>query len=70
MPIKYDKLLALMEERGLNSYKIKKDNIIGQASLRKIKEGGDINTSTIAKLCKVLQCQPGDLLEYVDDEKE
>lgn len=68
MPIKYDKLIALMRERGITSYTLKRDNIIGQATYKKIMEGGDIDTRTIAKLCKLLNCQPGDILEYSDDE--
>lgn len=64
MPIKYDKLLRIFEERGITSYTLKKGNIIGQATLKKIKEGGDIDTRTIARLCDFLDCQPGDILEY------
>lgn len=70
MPIRYDKLLKLLESNGITSYTLKKDNVIGQATYKKIKEGGDIDTRTIAKLCKLLNCQPGDLLEYVEEEKE
>lgn len=69
MPIIYDKLLKLMQEKGLTSYKIKQEKIIGQATLKKIKEGGDIDTRTISKLCEVLDCQPGDILEYVPSEE-
>lgn len=64
MPIKYDKLLNLLRQRGITSYTLKRDNIIGQATYKKIKEGGDIDTRTIAKLCALLDCQPGDILEY------
>ncbi len=72
MPIKYDKLIALLKEKGINSYTIKSkyNNIIGQATFKKIKEGGDIDTRTIAKLCELLHCQPGDLMEYVDESKK
>ena len=70
MPIVYDKMIKLMNERGINSYTCKRDNIIGQATYKKIKEGGDIDTRTIAKMCEVLNCQPGDLLEYVSDDSE
>ena len=71
MPITYNKLLKIFAERGITGYTIKKENIIGQASYKKIKEGGQIDTRTIAKLCAYLQCQPGDILEYVpDDNKE
>ncbi len=67
MPIKYSKLLALMEKKGVTSYTVKKDNLIGQATFKKIKDGGDIDTRTIAKLCALLECQPGDIMEYVPD---
>ena len=67
MPIVYDKLLKILNEKGINSYTIKKERIIGQASYKKIKEGGDIDTRTISKLCKYLNCQPGDILEYIPD---
>lgn len=67
MAIKYQKLLKLMDERGITSYTIKKDNIIGQATYKKIREGGHIDTRTLNALCCLLSCQPGDLLEYVPD---
>ena len=28
-----------------------------------------IRMSTLNKICEVLECQPGDILEYVDDKK-
>ncbi len=69
MPIKYDKLIKMMQKAGITSYTIKRDKIIGQATYKKIMEGGDIDTRTIAKLCKVLNCQPGDIMEYVEEEE-
>ncbi len=70
MPIKYDKLMILLKERGYTTYKIRKDNIMSQSALQKIKSGvGDIDTRTISRLCKVLECQPGDIMEYVPDEE-
>lgn len=70
MPIKYTKLIALMQEKGITSYTLKRDKVIGQATYKKIMEGGDIDTRTIAKLCALLDCQPGDILEYVPEETE
>lgn len=69
MPIKYDKLIALLKENGYTSYKIRQEKIIGQATYKKIMEGGDIDTRTIAKLCKVLHCQPGDIMEYEEEQE-
>ena len=69
MPIKYDKLVRKMQEAGITSYTFKCNKIIGQATYKKIIEGGDIDTRTIAKLCKLLNCQPGDILEYVEEQE-
>lgn len=68
MPIIYNKMISLMNERGITSYVCKRDNIIGQATYKKIMQGGDIDTRTIATMCEVLGCQPGDLLEYVKED--
>ena len=71
MPIKYDKLMNLLKEKGYTTYRIRKEIIISQSALQKIRTGvGDIDTRTISKLCKVLECQPGDIMEYVEDETE
>ncbi len=71
MPINYNNLLSLFKEKGITSYTItKKDKIIGQATWKKIHEGGHIDTRTIESLCKYLHCQPGDVLEYIPDNNE
>ena len=69
MPIKYDKLIALLKEKGYTSYRIRQEKIMGQATWQKIQNGGDIDTRTIAKLCKLLNCQPGDIIEYEEEQE-
>ena len=69
MPIKYDKLFALLKEKGYNTTRIRRENIIGQGTLTAIKNGtGGLDAKTIAKLCALLDCQPGDIMEYVPEE--
>jgi putative transcriptional regulator len=68
MSISYHKLLKIFEEKNITSYVVKRDKIIGQASWKKIHEGGHIDTRTINSLCQYLDCQPGDILEYIPDE--
>ncbi|MCL2883077.1 MAG: helix-turn-helix transcriptional regulator [Coriobacteriia bacterium] len=63
----YEKLWALMQERGLTTYRIQKDKIIGQGTLQNLRDGKDVTTRTIAALCEALGCQPGDILKYVDE---
>jgi len=70
MGINYEKAIILFKERGITTYTIKKNKIIGQAAFVKIHEGGHIDTRTIERLCEYLDCQPGDLMEYVADTKK
>jgi len=71
MPIKYDKLFALLKDKGYTTYKIRKDNLIGQGTLTAIKNGtGGLDAKTIAKLCALLDCQPGDIMSYEPEEQE
>jgi len=68
--IKYDKLFALLKERGYTTYKIRQDKLMGQGTLTNLKNGtGGLDAKTINRLCCVLDCQPGDLMEYVPDEE-
>ena len=70
MGIKYEKLLQLIAARGETSYTMtKKNKIIGQATWKKLHDGGDIDTRTIGALCAYFDCQPGDLLSYEPDEE-
>lgn len=68
MAIVYNKLLKLFDENGYTSYKIKKENVIGQGTLTALKNGtGGLDSKTISKLCKFFNCQPGDIMEYAPD---
>ena len=68
MPMKYDKLFALMKERGVTTYTIRKDQV-GVATLLKLQKGeGHVDTRSLESLCKYLECQPGDIMEYVPDD--
>lgn len=64
MPMNYEKLFVLMKEKGLSTYRIRKDNIISQSALQSLKAGKSVTTDTIAALCQALDCQPGDIMEY------
>ena len=71
MPIVYDKLFALLKEKGYSTYRIRQEKLIGQGTLTALKNGtGGLDAKTLSRLCKVLECQPGDLMEYVKNDGE
>ena len=70
MSLSYEKLFILMKEKGLTTYRIRKENIISQSALSALKIGKSVTTETIEKLCRALGCQPGDIMSYIDDKQE
>lgn len=67
---KYDKLFKLFEERGINSYNVRKLNLLSGRAYQMIRDGtGDLALKSLGTLCDYFECQPSDLIEYVPDEK-
>lgn len=70
MSIRYDKLFNMLKEKGYSSNYWLRQNGIHSATVSKLKKNERVNTDTINSLCKLLDCQPGDILEYIDDESK
>lgn len=60
-------VLATLKEKGYNTNKIRKEKIMGEAMLQKIRKGEMVSWSVFEKLCDLLNCQPADLIEYVKE---
>lgn len=71
MPLKYKvDVLAALKEAGYSTYKLRKEKIFGEATIQKMRVGDPVSLANVETLCKLLACQPGDLLECVPDESE
>ena len=55
------------KEKGYTSYKIRKEKLIGESQLQKIRTGEIASKETLNTICKLLNCQPGDILEYIEE---
>lgn len=63
-------ILDALKQVGFSSYKIRKDKLIGEAQIQKIRIGEIASKDTLNTICRLLNCQPGDILEYVPDEPD
>lgn len=69
MSIRYKvDVLEKLRDAGYSSYRIRKEAVINQTALQKLREGRLIAWEQLATVCRLLGCQPGDLIEYVDDD--
>lgn len=65
MEIRYKiNVLSALKEAGYNTNRIRKEKLLSESTLQNIREGKIINANNLAKICHLLDCQPGDILEY------
>ena len=62
-------ILDMLSSCGFTSYYLRKEHIIGQSELQRIRQGGLPSWRTLDFVCKTLCYQPGELIEYVDDRR-
>lgn len=63
---KFD-IMAALNSAGYYPKKLRDDKLLGEGTMTKIRRGDSISFTTIDTICRLLNCQPGDLLEYVPD---
>lgn len=67
--IKYKRnIIAMLAEKGLTTYVIRQNKIFTEGQLQQMRSDKLVTQDTLDKLCEILECQPGFLLEYVPDE--
>lgn len=60
-----------LERKGFNTYKAKKTKLLSQDTLRKLKnEDTNISLESLNRICMILDLQPKNIIEYVEDESE
>lgn len=70
MPIKYKiDIIAAMKDAGYNTSTIRKNKLLSEGTLQNLRNGNYISMDAISKICKLLQCQPGDIIEFIDEDE-
>ena len=68
MPIIYKMdVLAALKEKGYNTNRIRKDKVMGEAMLQKIRSGQMPSWFVLETICDLLDCQPADIIEFRRD---
>lgn len=59
-------ILETLKEAGWTTYKIRKEKLIGERVMQRIREGELPSWGALNVICGLLHCQPGDIVEYVE----
>ena len=69
MAIRYKiDILTELKKKGYTSTKIREDKLIGQSYLQQLRHGELVSWKALGTICALLECQPGDLIEYVNED--
>lgn len=65
MPMKYKfDILPALKAKGFNTNKLRQDKLLSESTIQKLRTGTGVSWGNIETICQLLDCQPGDILEY------
>lgn len=68
MPLTYKiDVLDALKQNGYSTYRVRKEKLLGESTLQKLRQGLPVSWENIETICRLLHCQPGDMLEYEED---
>ena len=68
MPIRYKTdILEALKAKGYSTYRIRKEKLLAESTVQAFRRGELVALDNIGRVCELLQCQPGDILEYTAD---
>lgn len=70
MNVSYKKLWKLLIDKDMMKKDLQKEAGISWATLTKMSKGEVVSTEVLMKVCKVLRCDVGDIVEFIDDGSE
>lgn len=65
--IVYKNVIERLKKAGYSTYVLLKEKHISQRTLTAIRHNKPINITTVDTICKLTGCQPGDILEYINE---
>lgn len=66
----YMDILNRLKDAGYSTYRLRVDRCLTESTLTSIRQGRPISTQTVDTLCRLLDCQPGDILVYCPDSSQ
>lgn len=67
--ISYEPLWKTMKDREMTTYRLIKDYSFSRGTLDALKQGRNISTATLDRLCRILSCRVEDVLIYIPDDE-
>ena len=57
-------ILSALKEKGYNTNRLRKDKLLAESTIQQLRENKLVSWTNIDRLCDLLECQIGDILEH------
>ena len=68
MIISYNKMWKLLIDKNMKRKDLKEQAEVSQNVMARLSKNQAVNMDTMGKICKVLQCDIGDVMEFIPEE--
>ncbi|MEG2898679.1 MAG: helix-turn-helix transcriptional regulator [Eubacterium sp.] len=67
MRVSYKKLWKLIIDKDMTNVEVRKSSGISPATFTKLKKNQTVSLEVLVKICQILQCEIGDIIEIVNN---
>jgi len=67
--VSYNKLFKLLIDKSMKKGELCEVANVSPSSLAKLRNGENVNTDILVRICKALHCEPGDIMELSRDDE-
>ena len=60
-------VLEALKEKGYTTYTLRKEKVLSESTIQKLRVGEGVAWDNLETLCKLLDCNIGDIVEYIKD---
>ena len=69
MRFSYNKLFKLLIDRNIKKKELREMSGVSATSIAKLGKGANVNTDVLLRICNALNCDVGDIMEFVMEEE-
>lgn len=69
MGLRYKRnMLTVLKENGYSTYRLRKERLLSESTVQKLRNNKPVSWENIETICRLLKCQPADILIFEDDQ--
>lgn len=68
MKVSYKRLWKLLIDKDMNKADLRRETGVSSATIAKLTRGDDVKTSVLTRVCEVLKCNVGDIMDVIPDD--